>query len=96
MGEYEGEAGSVVSRWTLLGGGAAGLGRLESVNTGSVYTAHLLVDPEQGQAYAANYGGSTLSVISLTESGGLGQLEKVESYGEGCRAVGSLTGQGFN
>jgi len=84
VGEYEGEAGSVVSRWTLLGGGAAGIGRLESVNTGSVYTAHLQVDKSQGAAYAANYGGSTLSVISLTDLGGLGELEKVESYGD-CR-----------
>ena len=39
----------------------------------------------QGRAYAANYGGSTLSVISLTEDGRLGELEMVESYGEGCR-----------
>ena len=85
MGEFEGEAGSVVSRWSLLGGGAAGLGRLETVNTGSVYTAHLLVDPGQGAAYAANYGGSSLSFISLSEAGGLGQLQKVESYGENCR-----------
>ena len=85
VGEYEGEAGSVVSRWSLLGGGAAGVGRLESLNTGSVYTAHLQVDKSQGMAYAANYGGSTLSVISLTDQGGLGELVKVESYGEGCR-----------
>ena len=62
-----------------------GIGRLESVNTGSVYTAHLQVDKNQRTAYAANYGGSTLSVISLADLGGLGQLEKVESYGEGCR-----------
>ena len=75
----------MVSRWSLLADGAAGVGRLESVNTGSVYTAHLQVDKSQGMAYAANYGGSTLSVISLTESGGLGDLVKVESYGEGCR-----------
>jgi len=85
VGEYDGEAGSVVSRWTVLGDGAAGVGRLEAVPTGSVYTAHLTVDKNQGAAYAANYGGSTLSVISLTESGGLGELERVESYGEGCR-----------
>ena len=62
----------------------SGIGRLESVNTGSVYTAHLQVDKSQGAAYAANYGGSTLSVISLTDLGGLGELEKVESYGD-CR-----------
>ena len=69
---------------------SGGLDRLEYVHTGSVYTAHLLVDPSQGRAYAANYGGSTFSVITLTEEGGLGQLEKVESYGEGCRSVVSL------
>ena len=45
VGEYEGEAGSVVSRWTVLGNGQ--LGRLNSVGTGSVYTAHLLVDKTQ-------------------------------------------------
>ena len=83
VGEYEGRAGSVVSRWTVLGNGE--LGRLNSVGTGSVYTAHLLVDKTQGRAYAANYGGSTLSVISLTDDGRLGELEMVESYGEGCR-----------
>ena len=83
VGEYEGQAGSVVSRWTVLGNGQ--LGKLNTVGTGSVYTAHLLVDKAQGKAYAANYGGSTLSVISLTEDGRLGELQMVESYGEGCR-----------
>ena len=81
VGEYEGQQNSVVSRWRL----GAELSRVEYVSTGSVYTAHLLVDKQQGRAYAANYGGSSFSVIQLSADGGLGDLEKVFNYGEGCR-----------
>ena len=60
--------------------------RLEYVGTGSMYTAHLLVDKNQGKAYTANYGGSTFSVINLAGDG-LGDLDVLYGYGENgeCR-----------
>jgi len=83
VGEYEGQANSVVSRWQVSADGSS-LQRQEYVSTGSVYTAHLLVDKDKSMAYAANYGGSTFSVITLSD-GALGELNMVESYGENCR-----------
>ena len=97
VGEYEGEPGSVVTRWELTPVHlysathtcrweltAAGPERREVVNTGSVYTAHLLVDQQQGLAYAANYGGNSLSVMELGPAGELGSLVQVERY-DACR-----------
>ena len=83
VGEYEGQANSVVSRWQVSADGSS-LQRQEYVSTGSVYTAHLFVDKDNSMAYAANYGGSTLSVLTLSD-GGFGELTQVESYGENCR-----------
>ena len=83
VGEYEGQANSVVSRWQVSADGST-LERQEYISTGSVYTAHLLVDKDNSMAYAANYGGSTLSVLTLSD-GGFGELTQVESYGENCR-----------
>ena len=76
------------------------LERLEYVATGSVYTAHLKVDKVTGRvqmevhirflfqfqerAYSANYGGNSLSIIHLTETGTLGELDGVYNYGENC------------
>ena len=81
VGEYEGVQNSVVSRWQV----GETLERMGYLGTGSVYTAHLLVDKEQGRAYAANYGGSTFSVLKLNDDGNLGYVESVFGYGEGCR-----------
>ena len=81
VGEYEGVGNSVVSRWQV----GDTLERMGYLGTGSVYTAHLLVDKEQGRAYAANYGGSTFSVLKLKDDGNLGYVESVFGYGEGCR-----------
>ena len=83
VGEYEGQANSVISRWKVAADGSS-LQRQEYISTGSVYTAHLLVDKDMDMAYAANYGGSTFSILTLSD-GGLGELTHVESYGEGCR-----------
>ena len=82
VGDYAGTPGSVVSRWEVFGDGL--LQQEEVVNTESVYTAHLLVDKEQGMAYAANYGGSSFTAISLMD-GMLGEVAYLESFGEGCR-----------
>ena len=76
--------GSVVSVWQIAQDGMS-IQRLEFVSTGSQYTAHLLVDKSQSRAYAANYGGSTFSVIKLNNEGSLGELDVVMEYGEGCR-----------
>ena len=83
VGEYEDTPGSVVSRWEASGDGLT-LQKGEVVNTESVYTVHLLVDKEQGMAYAANYGGSSFTAISLMD-GMLGEVAYLESFGEGCR-----------
>ena len=74
----------MVSRWRIIEDGIS-IERMEYVNTGSQYTAHLLVDKSQSRAYAANYGGSTFSVIKLNADETLGDLDVVMEYGEGCR-----------
>jgi len=85
VGDYDGVDGSVVSRWQISADGA-NLERMDYINTGSVYTAHLLVDKNQGKAYAANYGGSTFSVIRLTGDEYVGMLEAVYDFGHlSCR-----------
>ena len=85
VGEYQGQPGSVVTRWRLSHDGAS-LERLGYVNTGSVYTAHILVDKDQGKVYAANYGGSSLSTMNLETDGSLGPSASVLTYEEeGCR-----------
>ena len=83
VGDYAGVQGSVLSRWEVAGDGLT-LEQGEFVNTESVYTAHLLVDKEQGMAYAANYGGSTFTAVTLRD-GKLGEVSYLESFGEGCR-----------
>ena len=80
----KGAPNSVVSRWQVSADGSS-LQRLEYTGTGSVYTAHLLVDKNNGMAYTANYGGSTFSTIKLNEDGSLGSLSQVLDYGDGCR-----------
>ena len=80
VGDYDGVDGSVVSRWQISADGSS-LERLDYTYTGSVYTAHLLVDKNQGKAYAANYGGSALSVIDLQGDDTVGRLEEVIFYG---------------
>eukprot|EP00092_Neocalanus_flemingeri_P008116 GFUD01008756.1.p1 GENE.GFUD01008756.1~~GFUD01008756.1.p1 ORF type:complete len:351 (+),score=110.46 GFUD01008756.1:40-1092(+) len=83
VGDHAGVQGSVVSRWEMSGDGLT-LVPGEFVNTESVYTAHLLVDKVQGMAYAANYGGSSFTAITLKD-GKLGEVAYLESFGEGCR-----------
>ena len=83
VGDYAGYPGSVASRWEVSGDGSA-LYLQEALHTESVYTAHLLVDKEQGMAYAANYGGSSFTAMSL-QDGKLGAVAYLEGFGEGCR-----------
>jgi len=82
VGDYSGDGSSVVSRWEVSSDGLT-LNRQEFVSTQSVYTAHLLVDKEQGMAYAANYGGSSFTGISLN-NGHLGEVSYLENIGQ-CR-----------
>ena len=82
VGDYAGDDSSVVSRWEVAADGLT-LQPKEFVSTRSVYTAHLLVDKEQGMAYAANYGGSSFTAISLMH-GMLGQVTYLENFGQ-CR-----------
>jgi len=85
VGDYDGVDGSVISKWQIIGDGFA-LDRLDFTYTGSIYTAHLLVDKNQGKAYAANYGGSAFSVIGLSGDDFVGTLETVFDYSqESCR-----------
>ena len=88
VGDYAGTPGSVASRWEVSGDGLT-LQLGEVVSTESVYTAHLLVDKEQGMAYAANYGGSSFTAISLMD-GKLGEVAYLEGFGEGCRMQATL------
>jgi len=85
VGDYEGNAGSAISRWQISSDGS-NLERMDYILTGSVYTAHLLVDKNQGMAYAANYGGSAFSVIELTDDASVGELVDVFDYSQlSCR-----------
>jgi 6-phosphogluconolactonase len=83
VGDYAGDASSVVSRWEVAPDGLA-LELQDYVSTQSVYTAHLLVDRDQGMAYAANYGGSSFTAIALTGTGALGEVVYLENFGQ-CR-----------
>jgi len=83
VGDYAGVQESVLSRWEVSSDGLT-LEQGEYVGTKSVYTAHLLVDKEQGMAYAANYGGSSFTAVTLLD-GKLGEWQFGESFGEGCR-----------
>jgi len=80
VGDYLGVPGSVISQWQISADRSS-IERLDYTYTGSVYTAHLLVDKNQGKAYAANYGGSAFSVIGLSGDGDMGLLEEIFYYG---------------
>ena len=82
VGNYAGDDSSVVSRWEVAADGLT-LQPQEFVSTQSVYTAHLLVDKDKGMAYAANYGGSSFTAISLMD-GKLGEVTYLENLGQ-CR-----------
>jgi len=83
VGDYRGDPSSVASRWEVSPDGLT-LELQEFVSTQSVYTAHLLVDKEQGMAYAANYGGSSFTAITLNNGDTLGEVVHSENYGQ-CR-----------
>ena len=82
--QYEGEPGSVVSRWQISPDGAE-IEMLEFSKTGSSGTAHLLVDKEYDKVYASNYGGASISVINLNNDGSLGELEINHEYNDICQ-----------
>ena len=89
--EYQGQLNSVVSRWEVKDDGSS-LERLEYVSTGSIETAHITVDKDQGKVYAANYGGGTLSMMNLEADGSLdtGTPATVVTYASlalGCRGA---------
>ena len=81
----------MVSKWKVSDNGAC-LQRLGYASTGSTGTAHVLVDKDENKVYAANYGGGSLSIISIIDiekNGIFSQLPpKVLTYdGEVCRDV---------
>jgi len=78
--DFEGVPGGAVSRWEMEGQAWT---RQEWLSTESPGPAHLLVVPDYGRAYVSNYGGGSLTVISM-QGEKLDKVEKVEHY-EGCR-----------
>jgi len=83
VGEFEGVAGGVVSRWSGTADG--GLVKDGFISLPSPYPAHLLVSQEQGLAYTANYGGNSFTAVAVDSEGSLGEVVYQESFGEGCR-----------
>jgi len=84
VANYSGKPGSVISRWEFSSNQDGQRPELKQfVSTGSVYTAHLLVDKKQGMAYAANYGGSSFTAVSL-HGNQLGQVVYRE-FPKNCR-----------
>jgi len=78
---FHGEKGGAVSRWQLENNT---LVRQEVVSLTSGGPAHLLVDLDNNLAYTANYGGGTVTVVSI-EDGKLDKVVQVLEYGPGCR-----------
>merc|ERR1711872_506524 len=58
--------------------------RQEVVSLTSGGPAHLLVDLDSNLVYTANYGGGTVTVVSI-EEGKLDKVVQVLEYGPGCR-----------
>lgn len=76
-GLYEGVRGGAVSRWCIENGV---LTKKEFLNLENSVPAHLLIDLEHNLAYTANYGGGSVSVISL-KNGKLNEVVQVLRFG---------------
>jgi len=81
VSEFEGVAGSAISRWEEQGGQ---LIRKDAVRLKSSGPAHLLVDSVHNLVIVSHYGAGTVSVVPLA-GGRLGRVVQELEYGEGCR-----------
>lgn len=81
VSEFNNKSGGGISRWQIENGD---LVKRENLNLKSTGPAHVLVDKENNVAIASNYGGGSISVVSL-KAGHLMEVVQVLSYGEGCR-----------
>jgi len=81
VNDFEGVDGGAVSRWELVDGD---LQRREVVSLQSGGPAHLLVDLDHNLAITSNYGGGSVTVVSI-ENGQLSEVTQLLKYGEGCR-----------
>jgi len=80
IGDYNGVSGGVISRWELENDQ---LTKKEYVNLESIYPAHFIIDNEHDIAITANYGGSSVTVVSMS-NGVLSSVVQTIDY-EKCR-----------
>ena len=78
---FMGTPGGAVSRWEIMDNN---LVRKEFLSLLSIGPAHLLVDLENNLAFTANYGGGSLTVVSITD-GKLDKVTQLLKFGPGCR-----------
>ena len=76
-----GVPGGAVSRWNTR---EDKLVRQEYLSLQSVGPAHLLVDLQHGLAFTANYGGGSVTVVSIV-NGKLDKVTQLLKFGLGCR-----------
>ena len=78
--DFQGEPGGAISRWEMENGV---LVRREHVSLQSNGPAHFIIDLEHNLAITANYGGGSVTVLTLN-GGKLNEVTQILAYG-GCR-----------